>query len=201
MIRAILLDLGKVIVPFDFSIGYRAMQARCGLTVDELRDRIRSTGLVPRFETGLIEPEPFVHQLSAAVGLNITYPDFCQIWGSIFSRETLIPDDFLQALHRNYPLILVSNTNRIHFEMILRDYPILRHFDHFLLSYEVQSMKPAPLIFEKAVAAAKVAPHECFFTDDIPAYVEGAKAFGIDAVLFTGFEHLKYDLAQRGVAW
>jgi putative hydrolase of the HAD superfamily len=201
MIKAILLDLGKVIVPFDFSIGYRAFEARSGLSVETIRERIRNTGLVPRLETGLIEPVDFVEQLCNGLGVDIKYPEFCEIWSSIFSRQTLIPDCFLNELHVGHRLVLVSNTNAIHFEMIRENYPLLRHFDALILSYEVQAMKPSPVIFEAAINAAGCPAAECFFTDDIPDYVEAARLAGIDAVVFQDYNQLQRDLRERGVKW
>ena len=199
MKRAILLDLGRVIVPFDFSIGYKLMHQRTGLAPELIRERIRATGLVPRFETGLIEPRDFVETLMQDTGLNIPFADFCEIWSSIFSREILIPEDWIEALHSRYRTVLVSNTNALHFEMIRANYPFLRHFDALVLSYEVKAMKPDPAIFAAAVAAARCAPEECFFTDDIPEYVEGARRFGIDAVPFRGAPQLAADLEERRI--
>jgi putative hydrolase of the HAD superfamily len=199
MVRAVLFDLGKVIVPFDFMIGYRALEAECGLTPETIRRRIAETGLVPQLETGLVEPREFVDRLCAGLGVGLSYARFCEIWSSIFSRQTLIPDSFLKHLHGKYRLVLVSNTNAIHFEMIRENYPLLRHFDALILSYEVQAMKPSPRIFEAAVRAAGYLPEECFFTDDIPEYVEAARAQGIDACVFEGFERLQQDLKNRGV--
>jgi putative hydrolase of the HAD superfamily len=68
-----------------------------------------------------------------------------------------------------------------------------------VLSYEVKAMKPDPRIYAAAVEAARCAPQECFFTDDIPEYVEGARRAGIDAVVFEGQEALERELAARGV--
>ena len=61
---------------------------------------------------------------------------------------------------------------------------MLRHFDDLVLSYEVKAMKPSPLIYREAIARAQCRPEECFYTDDIAAYVEGARREGIDAVQF-----------------
>ena len=199
MIRAIILDLGKVIVPFDFSIGYRAIENRTGLSPDVVRERVRSTGLVPRFESGMIQPEAFVQQLCQALQLDAGYDEFCEIWSSIFSRNTLISEEFIASLASRYPLILLSNTNHIHFEMIRRNYPLLRHFKEWVLSYKVQAMKPSPLIYRAAVVAAGCEASECFFTDDIDEYVDGARQFGIDAVPFRDQAQLVLDLRARGV--
>jgi putative hydrolase of the HAD superfamily len=85
--------------------------------------------------------------------------------------------------------------------MIRARYPILRHFDAYVLSYEVGAMKPEPRIYAAAIEAAQCAPQECFFTDDIPEYVEGARQAGIDAVVFEGAEALERELRARGVVW
>lgn len=201
MIRSILLDLGKVIVPFDFAIGYKLLEKRCGHSPALLRERIRATGLVPQFETGLIGSREFVSRLCERVGLHLSFDEFAEIWSAIFDRKTLIPEGFLERLHASYRLILVSNTNALHFEMIRENYPVLRHFDRFVLSYEVHAMKPSPVIFNAAIEAAAANPDECFFTDDIPEYVEGARLCGIDACVFEDFRQLQHDLSDRGVIW
>jgi putative hydrolase of the HAD superfamily len=201
VIRAILIDLGKVIVPFDFAIGYKAMQALCGTAPDILRERIRETGLVPQFEQGLIDSGDFVKRLCTHLRLEIGFVEFCDIWNSIFARETLLPEAFIVALHENYRLILVSNTNAIHFGMIRDNFPIMRHFDRWVLSYEVNAMKPAPQIYESAIEAARCRPEECFFTDDLAENVDAAQSLGIDAVQFHDYAQLRSELQARGVVW
>jgi glucose-1-phosphatase len=199
MIKAIIFDLGRVIVPFDFMRGYTRMAALCGTPAAEIPRRIAATGLVGRFECGQIEPREFVSQISGCLSLNASYEDFCAIWSSIFLPETLVPEDLLRELRRDYRLLLLSNTNAIHFEMIRENYPLLRHFHALVLSYEVGAMKPSPLIYQKAIAAAGCQPGECFFTDDIAEYVEAARGQGIDAVQFRSSAQIEEELRRRGV--
>ncbi len=201
MLKALIFDLGKVIVPFDFNRGYAAMAPVCGYAAADIRGRIGETNLVERFESGLIEPRDFVRQLSEHLDFRSDYAGFCDIWSSIFLPETLVAESFIEALKKRYRLVLLSNTNAIHFEMVRKNYPLLRHFDAFVLSYLVGAMKPSPKIYERAVREAGCNPEECFFTDDIPAYVEGARRFGIDAVRFQSAEQLERDLLARGVRW
>jgi putative hydrolase of the HAD superfamily len=105
------------------------------------------------------------------------------------------------ALKRRYPLVLLSNTNVIHFEMLEAHYPILQLFDRRVLSHEVRAMKPSPIIYEAAVAKARCKASECFFTDDIAAYVQGACQCGIDAVQFQNQGQIERELRARGVEW
>jgi putative hydrolase of the HAD superfamily len=169
MIRAILFDLGRVIVPFDFRRGYDRLEPLCGIPAAEIPARIAQTDLVRRFESGLVEPEEFVRGLASQLGFSIGHEPFREIWNSIFLPETLISEDLLAGLAENYRLVLLSNTNRIHFEGIRANYPLLRHFHAFVLSYEVGAMKPAPEIYRKAIEAA----HAC-------------RAVGVDGLQISG---------------
>lgn len=201
MIRAILFDLGKVIIPFDFKRGYDRMAPHCNYAAAEIPERLRTCDLVHRFESGQIEPRNFVSELCSILELRCDYDEFREIWGSIFLPETLIPESLLEALRARYRLVLLSNTNALHFELVEQQYPLLRHFHEHVLSYRVGAMKPSPKIFEAAVRAARCEPEECFFTDDIAAYVEGARQYGIDAVQFQTREQIEDELRKRGVEW
>ncbi|HEY9140022.1 MAG TPA: HAD family phosphatase [Bryobacteraceae bacterium] len=200
MYRAILLDLGRVLIHFDFSAGYRALENLCPYAEAEIRRRIAATDLAVRFETGLIEPRDFHAQLCALLDLNVDYERFCDIWNSIF-REVLVPESMVEGLAHRYRLVLVSNTNQIHFEMVQRRYPVLRHFHQLALSYRVKAMKPRPEIFLEAVRLAGCRAEECFYADDIPAFAEAARKLGIDAVTFESAAQLSSEMRRRSIAW
>lgn len=201
MHKAILFDLGRVLIHFDFHRGYRALEGLCPYTAAEIPRKLAGTGLVERFETGLIEPREFVEEMSRILELRVDYAQFSEIWSCIFTHE-LLPESLLEALRRRYRLVLLSNTNALHFEMLRGSYAhLLRHFDELVLSYEVKAMKPREEIFRAAVAAAQCRPEECFYTDDIAAYVEGARKLGIDAVLFESREQIEGAMRARGICW
>jgi len=155
---------------------------------------------VERFETGLLEPRDFVARISEALDLRVDYDEFCRIWSCIF-RQALVPEEMLAGLASRYRMLLVSNTNAIHFESIRRNYGMLRHFDGLILSYEVKAMKPRAEIFERALELAGCAPGECFYTDDIAEYVAAAREMGIDGVQFQSLEQLQAAMRERGIEW
>src|SRR5690606_14878171 len=93
-------------------------------------------------------------------------------------NEPIVPVlDALKA--RGIRLVLLSNTSAFHFEFIQRRWDVLQRFDDFVVSYKVGAIKPEPAIFEAALRAIHCRPHECFYTDDIPAYIEMARRFGL----------------------
>jgi putative hydrolase of the HAD superfamily len=83
--------------------------------------------------------------------------------------------------------------------MLREAYPMLGRFDDYILSYQVGALKPSAEIYREAIARAQCRPEECFFTDDILAYVEAAREQGIDAVQFLSLAQLESDLRTRGV--
>ncbi len=200
MYKANIFDLGRVLVDFDFQRGFQALEGVCPYDAAEIRERIAATDLVERFETGLIEPPEFVAQLSRILDLDIDHAGFCTLWSSIFT-DPLVPEAMLEGLAARYRLLLLSNTNAIHFEMIRGNYPMLRHFHQRILSYEVHAMKPRREIFQAALERCGCRPEECFYTDDIAAYVEAAQRLGMDAVQFESLAQLERELKARGICW
>ena len=194
-------DLGRVIVPLDFSRSFQELAVIINCAPEEVPRRIGASDLVVRFESGAMEPREFARELMAQLGADLDYGEFCRIWNGIFLPEPLIPEDLLTGLKRRYRLFLLSNTNAIHFPMLRETYPLLDHFDEYVLSYEVGVMKPERRIFEEAVARAGCAAGECFFTDDLEENVEAARDAGLDAAQFLSAEQLLSELRTRGIEW
>ena len=201
MTRAIIFDLGNVLIPFDWRRGYDAFARVSPYPIEEVRRRIKETGLFDGFERGRLEPRAVAERVSAFLGLDVSFDQFREIWSSIFLPETILGDDMLAGLHARYRLLLLSNTDAIHYGWVREKYPILRHFDHAVLSFELGLRKPEPGIYQEAIARAGCEAREIFFTDDREENVTGALDAGIDAVQFLSVEQLEQELKSRGVEW
>lgn len=201
MIKTVIFDLGGVIVPLDFPRGYAALSRLCRYSAEEIPARIGATGLVIAFETGRIEPAEFHRRVSDVLGLSLDYGEFLRVWSTIFAPRTLLPESLLLALlRRRLRLLLLSNTNALHFAYIQERYPVLRHFDDYILSYRVGRMKPDAEIYRAAIIRARCQPRECLFIDDLARNVAGARREGIDAVQFHSAVQLAAELRCRGLA-
>jgi putative hydrolase of the HAD superfamily len=199
MIKAIFFDLGGTIIPFDFQRGFTAMARHSPHSLEEIMRRVRSSDLFPRFEKGEIEPHRFVEQFCRQFDCHLDYERFCQLWGIIFLPETLIEESLLIGLKSRYRLFSLSNTNAIHFPLVMREYPILEHLHGHVLSYEVGALKPAPEIYRAALARAECRPQECLFIDDIARNIEGARRERMDGIVFKNAGQLNRDLAAHGI--
>jgi putative hydrolase of the HAD superfamily len=65
----------------------------------------------------------------------------------------------------------------------------LTHFDEVTFSYEHGVVKPRAAIYESAIHGLNVEPGEALFIDDRSTNVEGARAVGLQAHLYSTWEH------------
>lgn len=186
-------------MPLDFPRAFCALAGVCSHTAEQIPLVIRDTGLLPILETGKMDPAEFHSRICAELGIAMTYAEFREVWGSVFPPETLIPECLLETVRRRHRLLLLSNTNAIHFPLVEERYPLLRQFHEFVLSYEVGAMKPDPVIYREAVARADADPAECVFVDDLEENVDGALREGLDAFQFESADQVIRELRRRGV--
>ena len=199
MIEVIYFDLGKVIVDFDHSRAAREILKVTPLSLEEAMAVLMDGGLVSEYETGRLSSQEHYREVCRRLQMEVSMNKFRELWGSMFLPEPLLSERFLQALKKHYRLMLLSNTNEIHFDFLIEHYPILKVIEERLLSYQAGCMKPEARIFELAIDKAGVAPENIFFTDDRTENVEAAKRAGIQALMFRSEAQLKRDMLSQGM--
>jgi putative hydrolase of the HAD superfamily len=199
-IRAILFDLGKVLVDFNFETGVQALHAACSISRNQLEEVLWDENCIRRYERGEISTAEFHDYLCETADLTLDLEDFSRTWSSVFLPDLIVSEQLLLALKRNYPLILVSNTNELHIDFVRENYRVLDYFDHHVLSYEVGSLKPDRRIFEHAIALSGHPADALFFTDDREENISAASELGIHAHQFQTESQLVEALRTAGVA-
>ena len=95
---------------------------------------------------------------------------------------------------------ILSNLPRTLGESLRAEPGFLDHFDQVTFSYELGVIKPEPEIYRHAIQGLGVEPTEALFLDDRPENVEGARAAGLHAEIFTTWEEfLDRDRARYGL--
>jgi putative hydrolase of the HAD superfamily len=80
----------------------------------------------------------------------------------------------------------------------LRSTPgFMEHFDHVTFSCDLRLFKPQSAIYEHSFRGLGVAPEETLFIDDKIENVDGARAVGMNAELFTVWEEFVRDVPAR----
>lgn len=73
-------------------------------------------------------------------------------------------------------------------QIFRRDAPWLAHFDSLVFSCDLRVCKPDPEIYRASLDQLSVAPERALFLDDKQYNVEGARAIGMQGVLFDSLE-------------
>jgi glucose-1-phosphatase len=103
-------------------------------------------------------------------------------------------------LKQHYRLVLGSNTNPIHARRFLSQFAdTLRHFDALVLSFEIGARKPRREFYEQVIRAAACPPANCVFVDDLSANVDGARACGLEGIVYTSTQSLRATLSKLGL--
>ena len=198
-IEALLFDLGKVLVDFDFGRGIQKFSARSVLPRQEFEPIVLDPAWVRPYESGQITTAEFYAHLSDKGKLQMSIDEFDEAWSSVFLPGTIVPERLLASLKASYPLILVSNTNESHARFIASHYSVFEYFDHKIMSHEVGSLKPDRKIYDAAIAASGKQPGALFFTDDRLENIEMALQLGIRAHQFRSVPELVNALQNEGV--
>jgi putative hydrolase of the HAD superfamily len=92
---------------------------------------------------------------------------------------------------------ILSNLPRALGENLRATPGFLDAFDHVTFSYELRSIKPEPEIYRDAIRGLGVPPREALFLDDRLENVEGARAVGLVAEVFSSWEDFLLDTLPR----
>ncbi len=82
-----------------------------------------------------------------------------------------------------YNIYLLSNATPRFFDRYL-EIPAFEYFDGFFISALYKMLKPNREIYEAFCNKFSLKPEECFFIDDLPQNIEGAKKYGMDGFVF-----------------
>lgn len=199
-IEYLFFDLGNVILPFDHEIAAARIADAITAPPAQVTEWIFASGLQQSFESGEISQQEFCNRFSELSDTNLSPGFLLHSISDIFSLNRKLIPLIAQLKAVNFPIGILSNTCVSHWEFALLKFPILKHlFSDFVLSYEIGSMKPEALIYERALAVAAVDPKRCIFVDDRLENVEGARAMGWEAVVYQSVEQLAIELQCRGV--
>jgi len=75
----------------------------------------------------------------------------------------------------------LSNTNRLHWERMIREFPALRRLQHRMASHELLLSKPEPAIYAHVTSVLGLPSHRILLFDDMAENCEGARAAGWQA--------------------
>lgn len=195
-IRALLFDLGGVVIEIDFERALRHWADYSELSLPELRAAFRFDPAYERHERGEIAWGEYVEHLRTALKLGATDGEIMAGWNSIFIREIPQTLAMIEQARKVLPCYGFSNTNPTHQAHWEAAFPRAAGvFDRVFVSWQLGLRKPERAAFEAVCDAMGLKPAEVLFFDDTAQNVEGAKAAGLSSVLVTSPADVRSALA------
>lgn len=184
----LLLDIGNVLMHFDFGPARNALAAGC----DAADDPLETLGpLKTQLERGEIDGAAFVDQAVQAIGFREGPDAFRSIWQSIFTPNEAMWDTVRKAQGR-FRLFLLSDTSDLHRDALFRDFSIFRCFEGGVYSYTCHHFKPAPEIFRAAIDELRLVPAQTLWVDDRKPNVEAGAQAGFVSLLYDPSQHERF---------
>jgi FMN phosphatase YigB (HAD superfamily) len=196
-VKAVLLDLGNVLVFHDNALLFARLAARAGLTGPEVGQRLTGAGWTAA-NRGLLDAEGIRQDVCRALGVDVPMAEFAPLWSSHFTLHAAVLPR-VEGLVGRVKLGLVSNTNALHAAYLKPLLPLLERFDSVVMSCEVGHVKPEPEIYRLALEGVGCAPHEAAFFDDLQEFVDTSNALGLRGHLFTTADAFDAQLKGLGL--
>jgi putative hydrolase of the HAD superfamily len=199
MIRAVIFDLGNVLLHFDHRLIEHRLLEQCPGTRDDEEARKTFWDLAGAFERGGVDADGFLERWNTMVGGCLETAELKRLWNDIFwINDSAVR--LVTGMPEELRLVLLSNTNPLHVEYARARFPeVFARFAAQVYSYEVGAAKPDTAMFDAAMLAARALPEETLYFDDIAAYVRAAAEYGIKAYQYVSGQGVRDVLAIHGI--
>ena len=197
-IKSVVFDFGNVICfpVADEKIARAA--ADCNLAVDEFLKAFWEDRLP--YDGGM-SPQEYWRKVAAAASTEFDdaliekmVQHEIGFWNTFDSRVISWIDQLRES---GYTVGILSNLPFPLADALRGTEGFLEHFDHVTFSCELGLFKPHGPIYEHSFQGLRVAPEAVLFIDDKQENVDGAKAVGMEAELFTRWEEFVEQVPPR----
>lgn len=201
--KTIMFDFGGVLVDLDQN---KCVNAFVSLGVADIKDYIgkySQNGLFLELEKGTISVSEFCDKLRETSHITATNEQITQAWNQFLISIPSYKLQFIHELRKQKRIILLSNTNEIHYEgWAINEFrkdglSVDDYFDHCYLSYRLGYAKPDEEIFRKVLAGEQAQAEDILFIDDGPQNIETAQRLGFQTLLVADKEDWREKLVFR----
>lgn len=200
-IKALIFDLGGVIVFYDHMIAARKMAKVIGVSPKRIYKILSGNKKEFTISYELGKPkEVYWKVLAKSLGVEkIPYKKFDKIWCTIFLPNKKM-FSLIIKIRKKYKIAIISNIGKLHKNYLTKKY----HFDKLasirVYSFETGFRKPHPQIFRIVLKKLKVKPEETIFIDDLKENIEGSKKLGINGIHFRNNVQILKELEKLHVS-
>jgi len=188
-IKAVLLDLGNVLVKVNKKMALQEFSRLTGFPVPRLLSFLESK-IEKDFELGLISTREYIRKVEEffGVGVKLDVETLFSIWDKCFELDEMV-------------LSIVGGLNGEVTKGVRKKWEIFDNFDYLFFSYEIGYAKPDRRIYQFVAEKLGVVPEQVIFIDDLEENVSSAKEFGFVTHLFENWGKLLNFLRNHGVIY
>ena len=202
-ISTLIFDLGGVLIDLDIHKCILNFKQLGLLNFEQYLNNFAQSGFFMQLEKGLISADEFRSEIRKLTKNTLSDTQIDEAWCSFLLEIPTKKLEMLLELRKKFRVLLLSNTNIIHFpntEKVIftdRERKLSDYFDKAYLSYEMKMAKPDKAIFENILLTENVQANECLFLDDGIKNIEQANRIGIQTYLVAEHEDLSFLLSPE----
>lgn len=189
--------MGGVILRTEDDSRRRQWEQRLGLAPNELTERVFEGDMSRRASVGKASAAQIWEEVAAEFQLT---EDQRQQLESDFWRGDRVDRELLNYIRQLRPerrTALLSNAWPDVRHQIEERWRFADAFDQIVISAEVGLVKPDPRIYQLTLEQLGVPAAQAVFIDDFPMNVRGARAVGLEAILFRSPQQVRRELDAR----
>src|SRR5579863_2422822 len=127
-LRAVIFDIGRVLVRLDITRSLAGLSRGLSLSPDEIWSAIQTDPHWHDWQEGRIAPHYLHLHLARRLGSPLTFDEFRDACNRTLYPQPLQSDDLFQTLAKNKRLALLSNTDPIHVAHLESNFSFFQFF-------------------------------------------------------------------------
>jgi len=203
-IENIIFDFGGVVLDIDPQLTINEF-VKLGFSNLEKTTSDEFTQLIRKFERGIFTPEVFRNKMKKFLGIKIPDQQFDDAWNALLFDIPSERIEIIEQVKENYQILLLSNSNEIHYDLYVRDLQLRFGYREFAdlfheayFSFDLHLSKPDIEIYEFIINQNDLKPKKTLFIDDREDNIEAAKKAGLQTYLLQKPERVR-DIFTDGV--
>ena len=198
MTKAVVFDLGGVLVDVDSEKALRELRSHCTVP-GHTPDLMGLQRLVGAYECGALATEAFYDAVCRHEALTMDLARFRQAYCDIFSPVGEMIEAHAAVKRAGFATWIFSNTSALHFERIRAQYPFMAGFNGYVLSYELGCMKPDARAYQAVENATGFRGQDLAYIDDRAENVAAGAQRGWRAIHHTEAQATAAALRELGL--
>jgi len=182
-ISALLFDLGGVLIEIDFERVFSAWAEFSRLPLAEIRRRFSVDAAYEDHERGEMDGPSYLRHIRQLLEIDAPEQALHDAWNAVFIGRIEPTVALVKTVREHLPCFVFTNSNELHQQTWAAAYPdLLSMFEEVFVSSELGLRKPDSQAFAAVASRIGLTAPAILFFDDLRQNIEGARAFGMQAI-------------------